>query len=265
MVAISQPCFFLCHFLFISLTKVNACVKIQGVKGDNRMTDTAIKNGCLFTFLSMHEAELTSILDTDIKEVSIPKAVENHTVIKIHSCAFQACENIKRVYLPDTLKTIGRSAFEHCYGLETVTQSREGVGLIIEDFAFHGCIKLTKVHANIECIKSFAFASCAALRVFIFGADCVEIGPQAFMDCNLLTIMFYASNGQDLSIWESSFNAANVQNVFTARCFCIKRCINEDPIGLERLFSPNTKYCCTKDSNCMDLAYCGYDIQEWKK
>jgi hypothetical protein len=92
------------------------------------------------------------------------------------------------VTIPDSVTSIGESAFAGCTGLTSV---KLGAGITrIEDTAFQGCINLKNVvfsnHAT--SIGTLAFSNTAIGEISLpYGLT--SIGDQAFRFCNNLTIV----------------------------------------------------------------------------
>lgn len=66
-------------------------------------------------------------------------------VTMIEEDGFKNCAGIKYIVLPNSITTIGNSAFENCYDLERVQIGRESKLTSIGDFAFYNCYSLTQI------------------------------------------------------------------------------------------------------------------------
>ena len=96
------------------------------------------------------------------------------------------------VKIPDSVTSIGYSAFKGCTGLTNVTIGN-GVKNI-GDYAFSNCSELTTVNWNaIKCVEAgeymdremrSVFSNCAKLRTVNFGANVTHISPYAFSGCS---------------------------------------------------------------------------------
>ena len=76
--------------------------------------------------------------DTDIR---IPETINGVKVAVISDCAFEGCESLKSVAIPDSVTSIGRNAFKGCASLTSVNI---GNGVTsIDWYAFKGCDSLT--------------------------------------------------------------------------------------------------------------------------
>ena len=137
-----------------------------------------------------------------------------YTVIEITNYAFYNCKSIESVVIPDTVTTIGKSAFEfttlknvtigngvanigmnafrQCYDLETVTMGK-GV-TTIGAHAFNSCynLKTIKIPNGVDCIDTSTFNGCSALETLYLGSGVTKIDANAFEGCSALTNVYYA-------------------------------------------------------------------------
>ena len=90
-----------------------------------------------------------------LTEIALPEGLET-----IEPFAFKKCTSLKSVIIPNSLKTLGNCAFLGCSALETVTF---GTGL-----------------TNID---SYTFASCGVKR--IYWGSITDISDNAFLGCNI--------------------------------------------------------------------------------
>ncbi len=136
------------------------------------------------------------------KVVTVPDGV-----VRIGSRAFDNNHRIEKVILPDTVTSIGRSAFRFCDKLKVVEANNlelleeeafwysgiETIDLshvkVIEATAFSGCKNLKDIDLNqVEIIGDWAFDRCVGLMEVHLNAV-EEIGDMAFYLCdNLLSV-----------------------------------------------------------------------------
>ena len=141
--------------------------------------------------------------------------------------AFSHCTTIKEIYLPESIKSIGDSAFSYTSSLETVYwnstncsnlsysspifmfSNLESVVLgdnveSIPDAAFASCFNLKNViinsYSKLEKIGSNAFIYCYALSDIYLPKEVTQINYSAFFACTALQKVNYAGNKTD---WES--------------------------------------------------------------
>lgn len=99
---------------------------------------------------------------------------------KIADYQHQKNEKIRKVILPNTVKSIGKSAFYECTNLEEITLP-DGLE-IIEEKAFANCKKLRRVYVpdSVKHIGSCAFHSCERLEQINIPDTVVTIGDISF-------------------------------------------------------------------------------------
>ncbi len=96
-----------------------------------------------------------------LRKISVPASVTT-----IGKSAFLGCESLQEINIPESVTKIGESAFDGCESLQEITL-REGVtkiGLL----AFCGCLPLTEVRlpASVEKIGYCAFKDCGNIAKF---------------------------------------------------------------------------------------------------
>ena len=124
-------------------------------------------------------------------EVNIPATVEHggktYTVTAIGSRAFQECEGLTSVTMPNTITTIADYAFYRCTGLTDVIipNSVQTIG----DNAFWICMGITEVviPSSVQTIGNMAFRNCSALERIEIGENVTSIGATCFLYNRVLT------------------------------------------------------------------------------
>ena len=135
---------------------------------------------------------------------------KNPSIIAIENYAFQNCESLERIMIPDSTQEIGVSAFENCKALTGIviprkitklncsvfagcsslkTVSLEDVKQIsLADSCFRGCSQLEDIKSSnkITAIGSDAFRDCVSLNSVSFSHKLNTIGSSAFSGCRSL-------------------------------------------------------------------------------
>ncbi|OAV70863.1 hypothetical protein Barb4_01068 [Bacteroidales bacterium Barb4] len=98
--------------------------------------------------------------------------------------AFNACENLESINLPDSLERIGHEAFRHCWKVKELTVPK---GLKEWSYAFaYMSIESVTVQDGLEQIADHAFSYCTSLKNISLPESVKEIGSGAFLDCTSL-------------------------------------------------------------------------------
>ena len=132
------------------------------------------------------------------KEVVIPEGIT-----KIGVGAFRDT-GITKVVIPSTVTDIDEYAFYGCKKLETVIflcDLKE-----IPAYAFYGCTKLTnaQIPASVEYIGSYSFRG-TDIRSLTISENVVEIGTEAFRDCDALVELNFAKQSVLHTIGQAAF------------------------------------------------------------
>ena len=124
--------------------------------------------------------------------IVIPKKHEGKPVVAIGEGAFADSE-ITSVTIPDSVKAIGKQAFQNCTVLTAVSLP-SGITEIAEG-TFSGCSALTDITIpnTIQTIASEAFSGCTALAEIILPPSFQTVSGRAFYKCPILIIRVQAT------------------------------------------------------------------------
>lgn len=113
-----------------------------------------------------------------------------NTVIEIRDNAFGSCHSLTKVIIPNTIEEIGRHAFAYCKSLKSVIISNSITK--INEWTFHQCESLTSVviPAGVEVIGAQAFSLCISLKSIILPNSIKEIDDYGFAECDLIEIKY---------------------------------------------------------------------------
>ena len=116
------------------------------------------------------------------KNTVIPNSVKS-----IGSSAFSGCSGLTSVTIPNSVTSIGESAFRGCSGLTSVTIPNSVTS--IGNYAFRDCSGLTSVTIpnSVTSIGDCAFYDCSGLTSVTIPNSVTSIGWYAFVDCSGLT------------------------------------------------------------------------------
>ncbi len=187
--------------------------KVQAaVSGDyeyEKLTDTTVSvtaytgSGKMVTIpQTLDGKQVTKIGDmafarTSVEEVTIPSGVT-----AIGTYAFQFCENLKKVTMPERgMLSIGNQAFTQCKSLEEVTlpSDLETIG----EYAFENCESLAElvIPATVTDIGKYAFVYCKQLRSVTIPAAVTTIKEHTFMGCTSLSEVSILSSLSAIEGW----------------------------------------------------------------
>ena len=166
-----------------SLTRVELPLGIESV-------GKSAFSGC--SSLTYNEYEGIRYLGSKENPYTALVKVKNNTVTEcriadgvrcILESAFDGCESLSAIDLPDSLVSIGTRAFRYCESLVSVIIP-DGV-LCVGAEAFSGCISLDSAHLGEQVteIEERLFYGCSLLREIYIGGEVRGIGDAAFYGC----------------------------------------------------------------------------------
>lgn len=181
------------------------------------------KTGTLLEKLGPHYQEITELTLTGIINVSelntllyknnlyyldlLDVVIMNASAIynELQGNLFQQGTNLKTVILPNSITSIGHSAFSGCTGLTSITIPN-GI-TTIKNAAFSGCTGLTSftIPNSVTTIANEAFYRCTGLTAITIPESVVSIGERAFDGCTGFTSLTIP--GSVKSIGESAFSS----------------------------------------------------------
>ena len=146
--------------------------------GENISNDIIIPNyyrGIPVTVIEKIHSRITSVT-----------FIEESNIETIGYLAFERCEYLKELVLPNSVKVIKHNAFWYAKGLEKITlpENLESIG----SSAFLGCenLEYIKLPDSLKKIETQVFMQCKNLTKVEFSSNITEIGSGAFRECESL-------------------------------------------------------------------------------
>lgn len=145
--------------------------------------------------------------DKSAEVVEIPAEIDGLTVKVIANSAFEDCEKLRSISIPDSVIHIGESAF---FGCESLTSIKIPDSVIyIGAFAFSVCMGLTSIVIpdtdNIRYIRQGTFLNCENLKSIIIPDGVRVIRQEAFRGCESLTSVLLPSSIKSIGLGAFGF------------------------------------------------------------
>lgn len=116
--------------------------------------------------------------DEAFSGLNITSVLIPDTVISIGISAFKGCKELKKVEIPDSVTEIGANAFEYS-GIEEIKLSNNIKSILPGTFQYCMKLKSIKIPDNVTIISSSAFSACVSLKEVIMSPN-VSVGFKAF-------------------------------------------------------------------------------------
>ena len=135
-----------------------------------------------------------------------------NSVTSIGSSAFNRCSGLTSITIPNSITSIGDYAFQSCSGLTSITIPNSVTS--IESYAFYKCSGLTSITIgnSVTSIGDFAFSWCTSLTSIEIPNSVTSIGDGAFRICGNLTDVYCLAT--DVPTTESdAFDSSYIKNM----------------------------------------------------
>lgn len=137
-----------------------------------------------------------------LRSVTLPD-----TIRSIGCSAFQGCEQLSEINMSESIIYIGSQAFAYCTSLKHITISGELVGYSF--FAYSGLESVT-ILEGVEKIPSNTFTG-TNLKEVELPSSVREIGTEAFSDCNSLKKVILNDGLQEIAV--RAFSGTSIKEI----------------------------------------------------
>ena len=140
-----------------------------------------------------------------------------NTITHINEYAFNDCDSLTSIVIPDNVTSMGRSTFENSSNLTSVTI---GSGLTeIPMFAFQHCINIESIVIpnTVITIDTQAFSDCKNARSITIGSGATSIQSRAFSYCYVTSF----TNNSSLNASSNDYWGATVCDAITEDGLCV--------------------------------------------
>ena len=137
-----------------------------------------------------------------------------NSVTTIGNSAFSSCSSLTSVTIGNSVKTIGSSAFSSCSSLTSVTIGNSVTK--IGEYAFRDCESLTSVTIpdGVTTIGEWAFGWCDSLTSVTIGNSVTTIGEAAFRSCDSLKTVYCKPTTPPTGSLDMFYNNAPGRRIF---------------------------------------------------
>ena len=185
----------------LKTVKVTSCLKQNG--GKLVIPSTVTSNGTTFTVTAIGDNALDN---SPMSEIIIPE-----TVTKI-GAAFQNCDSLKSITIPNSVESIGGYAFQYCNYLETVVLPNGLKSISYNTFYDCNSLKSIVIPNSVTSIGYMAFGYCYGLESIVIPNSVTYIDYYAFSYCDNLKNIVIGSSLNDVG-YQSFANCDSIENI----------------------------------------------------
>lgn len=149
------------------------------------------------------QIKITEVL-MELEEMTVPAKINGMTVVAIADGVFcdMSSSTVKKIVLPETVTSIGKSAFENCEGIKF---DIKGELTSLGDASFKNCTSLVSVPLGegLTSVPFQAFSGCTTLTSVTLPKSVTTVCENAFEECETMTYVML--KGVPTSIEDAAF------------------------------------------------------------
>lgn len=166
-------------FLFVfqaALCALCCSFAFSSCKGDGT-------RGLKYESITFSKARVVGMGKCRLSDIAISSKYNGRPVVEIKNRAFENCNSLTSVIIPDSVTSIGGAAFYKCSSLADVVISDSVTS--IGGSAFGSCESLQsiKIPDGVTLFKPYVFSRCVSLKSITVPNGVKRIGRGAFLDC----------------------------------------------------------------------------------
>ena len=164
----------------------NRIMKITEADSDITLYAKWIELGKVLSFKLDKDFYIVNGCRNNVEFIAIPSTYKSLPVTIIGVEAFKDCQNVKYVYMPDSIITVGAGSFWNCTSLEEIRLSENLIN--IYTLAFAGCESLKNIDIpnSVTTLSSAAFSRTGITSITI-PEGITTLDYQMFSDCKYLS------------------------------------------------------------------------------
>ncbi len=214
---------------------LNAKTGVLTISGNGAMTFPTVKNDdgddyyqipwwdyCNLIKSVTFNGKIKTLADSAFYECSLSEIVIPDSVTSIGDSAFEDCEKLTKVTIPDTVTSIGDFAFSGCKNLKNLTiptsvsKIPHGMfGHLIGGKGWYDdtscAITSIVIPDNIKSIGLLAFSDCRNLQSVVIPKSVTSIGEFAFYECAALKDIYYEGSKEDWAKIKTQYDGVELE------------------------------------------------------